>query len=420
MAFSYVFAQRVTLTLVGLILPMLGIARDNPGSSNLVAVTPQSPIESRAPTWAYNVWTDLSCRQLGKPIEADYYSVEDAVQDTIPGEWWPRNDPAYTVPLNNGALKSAAIIIRTRIQYHVISPVQNPPQANHPYPQIYNTQNLAIGEGVPFCSAAMNTILPGRPSIPGGGSDYGAGSPDPNYQSNQAAQLTAGKVIVNQNGAVIPTEWTHLTVEKRSAICNDQSRDWGYCALNALADLLPGPGYAQNRFARRLNTTPPGRVEFKAQAYNSKTARSGRDWQLFIDGYMQALPNTNVNSYGGNQDYPHNSPDMTFMVPFPWSGSYYVCVRGQGGTIDDDSLHVGIDDNNDGVADATTGLDMMSSWHNPPWQWVNLRSNGSGGSAYATVQVSGNEAFHRLRIWMREDGIKVEKVILSTSTSCPP
>ena len=135
---------------------------------------------------------------------------------------------------------------------------------------------------------------------------------------------------------------------------------------------------------------------------------------------MQALPNTNMNSYGGSQDYPHNSPDMTFMVPFPQSGTFYVCVSGLGGTVDDDSLHVGIDDNGDGIADAVTGLDMMSIWHLGSWQWVNLRSTGGGGSAYASVPVSGNEAFHRLRIWMREDGIKVERVILSTSTSCPP
>lgn len=423
---SYPFVQRIAVTLIGLFLPILGMAFENLGASDWVVPTLETSTEGVAPTYPWTVWTEFLCLQTNIPGYQDdwsYNSLEEMVQDTIPGEWWPQDNPAYGVLLNNGALKSAAIIIRTRISYHIYNPVRsrhsNDP--NNPTQYIYNTTNLAHGEVAPSgcVAAAMNTILPGRASLAGGGSDYGAGNPNPNYQSNLAAQVTAGKVIINDQASVIATEWTESTVERRVAICNDQSRDWGYCALNALADLLPGPEYAQNRRARRLNTTPPGRVEFKAQAYNTTTARYSHYWQLFIDGYMQALPNNGA-GYGGGQEYQSKSPDMTFMVPFPQSGSFYVCVRGLGGTPQDDSLHVGIDDNNDGVADATTGLDMMSTWHLGSWQWANLRSDGSGGYTYASIQVSGSEAFHRLRIWMREDGMKVEKVILSTSSSCPP
>lgn len=419
---SSAFAQQVALTLVGTLLLTLGMVFDGPSASDLVATKSLAPAESLAPTYPWTVWTEDHCVRPGIPDRATYTSLEEMVKDTIPGEWWSRTNPAYVVPLNHGALKSAAIIIRTRISYHIYNPVPTyfPNTPNNPTDYVYNTTNLAIGEApLPNCdSAAMNTILPGRPSLPGGGSDYGNGSEDPLYQSNQAAQDTAGRVIINEQASVIATEWQEENVEKRVAICNHQSRDWGYCALNALATLLPGPGYGQNKRARRLSTTPAGRVEFKVQAYDERTARTGRSWELFGSGYMQVLPNTNLNSYGGNQGYQYYSPDMTFMVPFPQSGTFYICVYGQGGTIDDDSLHVGIDDNGDGVADALTGLDMMSTWHLGSWQWVN-RVNSGG---YASVQVSGDpsNAFHRVRIWMREDGIKVEKVILSTSTSCPP
>lgn len=418
-----VLARRVTLSLIGLLLLTLVMALDNPRVRDWVAVSLQSSSESLAPTWAYNVWTHPSCLGGGRPIDADYYAVEDAVQDTIPGEWWPRTNPVYTVPLNNGALKSAAIIIRTRIQYHVVNPVPNPPGQNHPYPRIYSTRNLAIGEGVQGCTATMNTILPGRPSLPGGGSDYGAGSswPDPNYLSNQAAQQTAGMVIVNQQSAVIAIEWTDTTVEKRSAICNDQSRDWGYCALNALAELLPGPGYQQNRFARRLNTSPTNRVEFQAEAYNSIVPRNGQEWgceTYYTDYtnvcYMRARPNSGI-AYGSNQPYQSNSPYMTYKVPFPEPRSdlppvtYYVWIRGWGGSPNDDSVHVDLE--GDGVLDA---LDM-SGWDSSVWQWRSIRMDLGRPS----VRVSG-DAFHTLWLWMREDGMQVDKILLTTDPNYTP
>ena len=361
---AFALLQMLAIIFTVLILPMHGSVFDGPGLSSLVPTKSHASSKSLAPDYPWTVWTEDACTQIGVPDQYSYSSIEDIVKDTIPGEWWPWDNPEYTVPLNNGALKSAAIIIRTRISYHIYNPLTNrhSNNPNNPTIYIYNTTNLAIDEPKPpLCpGAAMNTILPGRPSLPGGGSDYGFGA---NYKSNQAAQDTVGRVIINQQASVIATEWREENVEKRVAICNYQSHYSGYCALNALATLLPGPGYGQNEQARRLNTTPAGRVEFKAQAYDEKTARTGRSWEPFSSGSMQVLPNTNLNSYGWNQGYQYFSPDMTFMVPFPQSGTFYVCVYGQGGTIDDDSLHVGIDDNGDGVTDALSGLDMMSTWH---------------------------------------------------------
>lgn len=421
---SFPLAQRVGLTLMGLLLPIFGMALDNPGVSGWVAARPQSSTESLVPTAPWTVWTNPSCFQTNVLTrEWNYNSPEEMVQDTIPGEWWPRTNPVYTVPLNNGALKSAAIIIRTRIQYHVVNPIANPHpnDPNDPYPHIYSTRNLAVGEGVSLCAATMNTILPGRPSLPGGGSDYGAGSPDPLYQSNLAAQQTAGMVIVNQQSAIIAIEWTDTTVEKRSAICNNQSRDWGYCALNALAELLPGPDYQQNKFARRLNTGPTNRVEFQAEAYNNIVPRNGQEWgcETYYTGYtnvcyMRARPNSGI-AYGSNQPYQSNSPYMTYKVPFPEPRSdlppvtYYVWIRGWGGSTNDDSVHVDLE--GDGVLDA---LDM-SGWDSSVWQWRSIRMDLGRPS----VRVSG-DAFHTLWLWMREDGMQVDKILLTTDPNYTP
>ena len=273
----------------------------------------------------------------------------------------------------------------------------------------------------------MNTILPKPINSNQGGSYWGnAGG----YESNLAVDITAGKVIVRDTGSVIVTEWNHA-VEDRSVVCNYTSRDWGYCAVNALAEFQNSP-WGQNRLARRLNTSPSNRVEFQAEAYNERIGRyhpygySSWSWSNSAsdgtgsDGsawtgthYMKADPNNGA-GFASNENYQGYSPFLTYKVAFPQSGIFYVCVRGLGRSPSDDSLRAGIDDNNDGVADASTALDMTGSWNLTSWQWSNRRTGG----AYATVQVSG-DPFHTLKIWMREDGMRVDKIVLSTSASCP-
>lgn len=107
---SSAFAQQVALTLVGTLLLTLGMVFDGPSASNLVATKSLAPAESLAPTYPWTVWTEDHCVRPGIPDRATYTSLEEMVKDTIPGEWWSRTNPAYVVPLNHGALKSAAII----------------------------------------------------------------------------------------------------------------------------------------------------------------------------------------------------------------------------------------------------------------------------------------------------------------------
>ena len=364
---------------------------------------------------------DPDCQRSGEPIAILYPSVDEAVKDTIPGEWWPAG--GYSSPLVNGALKSAAIIMRSRVTY----------QSDHPLyaSATFATANVdwPAGQQLPIgCGEwQMNTILPKPINSNQGGSYWGNAY---GYESNLAADRTAGMVIVRDTGNVIAAEW-NPAVENRSVACNYTSRDWAYCAVNALAEFQNSP-WGQNRLARRLNTSPSNRVEFQAEAYNERVSRyhpygystwswsnsasdgTGSDGSTWTGThYMKADPNNGA-GFAGNENYQGYSPVITYKVAFPQSGIFYVCVRGMGGSSSDDSLHAGIDDNNDGVADASTALDMSGSWHLTSWQWSNRRMGG----AYATVQVSG-DPFHTLKIWMREDGMRVDKIVLSTSANCP-
>ncbi len=297
-----------------------------------------------APTASFVVKVvDPDCRRSGEPVAVTYPSADEAVKDTIPGEWWPAG--GYSAPMYNSALKSASIIIRSRIAY----------QADHPLyaSAAYATANVdwPAGQQLPInCGEwQMNTILPKPINSNQGGSYWGNNSA---YQSNLAVDQTTGMVIVRDTGSVIVAEW-NPSVEDRSVVCNYTSQDWGYCAVNALAEHLNSP-WGQNRLARRVNTSPSNRVEFQAEAYNERVSRyhpygysywswsnssadgTGSDGSTWTGThYMKANPNNGV-GFASNENYHVYSPVIAYKVAFPQSGIFYVCVRGMGGTISDE------------------------------------------------------------------------------------
>lgn len=385
-------------------------------SDTAIASTTANKLSVSGPEVSFIVRVvDDRCWRNTEPRQASYSSVNEAVKDTIPGEWWPPT--GYGVTMVNGALKSASIIVRSRINYHNLYPLY-PSQgyaystANVDWPA---NQNYASRECQLVGEWQMNTILPKDLNSYEGGSKWG--NQVGYYESNLATDATGDSIIVGANGARLATEW-NMAVETRTVVCNYQSRNWGFCAINALAEHLNSP-WGHNRLARRFSPGPTNSVSFKTQAYNSNTGRSGRYWQSYSSGgfywggYLRAEPN-NGTGFAGNEGYQNYSPVLAYKVPFPQSGVFYVCILGRGGTPADDSVHAGLDDNGDGVADTTTALDMTSVWHTSSWQWANQRSGGS----FATVQVSG-DSFHTFKIWMREDGMSIDEVILSTSSACP-
>jgi len=112
--------------------------------------------------------------------------------------------------------------------------------------------------------------------------------------------------------------------------------------------------------------------------------------------------------FGSGENYQANSPYITYKTPFPQSGTWYVWIRGKGGSSSDDSVHVSLDGSGGNALD-------MTGWNSNIWQWSNTRHGGGR----ATVSVSGNP-FHTLYIWMREDGMRVDEVFLTTDPNYTP
>ncbi len=152
-------------------------------------------------------------------------------------------------------------------------------------------------------------------------------------------------------------------------------------------------------------------ISIEAEHFHEREDRSGNGWQAVslrhssADESLQALPNTGSLFDG---DYENTSPRLGYRANFEAAGRYYVWVRARGASNSDDSLHVGLN----GQAPASGEL-IEGIFNN--WGWTSTRR--TGGRAYIDVPLSG---VHEFDVWMREDGVIIDKFILTTDANFEP
>ncbi len=160
---------------------------------------------------------------------------------------------------------------------------------------------------------------------------------------------------------------------------------------------------AENFTANLSPQTPVGGVPHSWTFGTATTGYSG-------SGYMEATPNSG--NPGGNADA--NSPQLQYTVTFSFNGPnsptsnvpYYIWVRGFGATASDDSVFVGIDGG--AAVPITLTTDGV-------WNWSNTLQ--TGGAAQIVVPTSGT---HTINVWMREDGIKLDRILLTSDATFHP
>ncbi len=155
-----------------------------------------------------------------------------------------------------------------------------------------------------------------------------------------------------------------------------------------------------------------GTVSIETEAYDAKIPRNGQDWVFETStagfsgqGYLRALPNLGANI---NTGYVTTSPELIYNVQFNTPGTYYVWVHGQANSSSDDSVHVGLD----GIGISTA--DRIGDFP-PAWTW--LRDTMDLVPASVTVATPG---LHTVHIWMRQDGLGVDQLVLRLDPSATP
>ncbi len=151
-----------------------------------------------------------------------------------------------------------------------------------------------------------------------------------------------------------------------------------------------------------------GQVVMEAEHFHTTVARASHNWTTVADGsasggsLVNVVPNNNTNI---NTGYTTGSPQLNFQIKFTTTGTYHVWLRGSGATADDDSAHAGLNGAGPASADRISSFNTSLTW-----------SKSTMDGPVATIVVS-SPGVHTFNIWMREDGFKLDKIILTTNAN---
>ncbi|MEM6804398.1 MAG: PKD domain-containing protein, partial [Bacteroidota bacterium] len=156
-----------------------------------------------------------------------------------------------------------------------------------------------------------------------------------------------------------------------------------------------------------------GQVSIEAEDFSRKNPgtgnASGSTWSEITENAasggkaVQAGPNQGLWT-GLNL----NGPSLEYDIDFSQTGEYYVYVRSQGPTANDDSYHIGL--NGSGLSNKSAyGMGGAGSW-----SWQNLANDDE--QMKLNIQSTGK---HSLNIWVREDGVQIDKIVIKKASGAP-
>ena len=152
-----------------------------------------------------------------------------------------------------------------------------------------------------------------------------------------------------------------------------------------------------------------GIVSMEAEHYDDNVAKGAVKWvEVGPTGGFTGVKGMQCNGAGViKTGYAASSPSLGYRINFVTTGTHYVWVWAYGATGNDDSCHVGLD------GKETLTAEWMSGW-NAEYDWSN---NRSGGRATLEITTPGT---HTVNIWVREDALIIDKIVLTTNPDFTP
>ena len=199
-----------------------------------------------------------------------------------------------------------------------------------------------------------------------------------------------------------------MTISNIGTCLTGRRPSCGWIALISL--LLCAPALFAMPFQQSADGQ--GLVSIEAENYDANVPQGGHTWEPYTaSGYsaagaVWASPNTGTTVDPG---FVADSPRLDYQVNFVVTGIHYLWVRAVGLTRSDDSLHVGLDGNALSSADRITGVCAKS------WVWSRATMDGP----VATISVA-TPGLHVVNVWMREDGLALDKLVLTVDPAYVP
>lgn len=150
---------------------------------------------------------------------------------------------------------------------------------------------------------------------------------------------------------------------------------------------------------------------FEAEDFATNLSpRSSHQWVLTNNvadfsgsGFLHATPDDGSST--GIVSWAANSPELQYTISIPAAGTYQVYVRGYAVDGSSDSVHWGLDGKTNPANASTTWTPLNA------WVWTNRAT---------TVIAATNAADHTFSLWMREDGVRIDRVAISSDTDFQP
>ncbi|MEO1652931.1 MAG: PA14 domain-containing protein, partial [Bacteroidota bacterium] len=155
-----------------------------------------------------------------------------------------------------------------------------------------------------------------------------------------------------------------------------------------------------------------GEVVMEAESYTRKLDGANRSWTLFSRNDASGGQAMEVNGTGVNTDQSTNGPRMDYDITFSTPGTYYVwaLTAAQNGGGANNSVHLGLDQS---CFTCTGGNGVGRS--NSSFTWIDDIESGTNNITI-NIPAPGTYTFN---VWMREDGVQIDKILLRQSTADP-
>jgi hypothetical protein len=185
------------------------------------------------------------------------------------------------------------------------------------------------------------------------------------------------------------------------------------------ACLAIGGGIAQAQgdpnAVRQQEDTPEGLLIIEAEGFDNQVVKDQSNWYLISDpgasrGQAMASEDSGINH--NQDDYAEVSPRLDYDCVFVKSGTHYVWLRMRYFGGDADTAHLGLD----GTGDPDSRRIDAPGSADGAWQWSNFKQNPDG-TAMIQIPSAGE---HTVNLWVREDGIQIDKIILTTDPNYVP
>ena len=160
-----------------------------------------------------------------------------------------------------------------------------------------------------------------------------------------------------------------------------------------------------------------GVVCLEAENYDTSLPQGGHRWTVISQTdaaggeCLQALPNDGVEKDAKFAEYDplKDSPKLDYRIHFTRTGNYHVWIRAKGNK-SDNSVHVGI--NGQGIPSSDM-IEFPPSTSNYVW------SKATKDKQDAIISIS-SIGFHTINVWMDEDGIKLDRILLTPDARYDP